>query len=272
MHTKNDSMGLSKSPESPSSTKEKEKEKRHYALFHRKIQPSSRASEHDPLGDQDNNTTPARTAVFNTNELLYEILSKIPLKHFASLRLVSKTWYSVVDQIGYFIEPAHFHSDRFPEYPDTIPIAFNPVFGRLPHKPARSSREHYVAHYKVDLLFPTRGLRRLGDRFLTNPPITQLALTSYPAPSSLLKVQDGIRLRDLAKALEAFCTLHRGGDAGMFRKLAFTFADFSLKDYEKCNGYVVSAHLVCVRDESRRDSNSLSATILGAFRKKMGME
>ncbi|KAM0713252.1 hypothetical protein Q7P35_000704 [Cladosporium inversicolor] len=136
-----------------------------------------------------------------------------------------------------------FHSDCFPEYPETIPIAFNPVFGRLPHKPARSSREHYVAHYQVDHLFPTHDLRRLGDQFLTNPPITHLALNAHPAAASLLKVQDGIRLRDLAEALDSVRALNRSGDFGMFRRADLNVADFEIEHYEKCGGCVVSVHL-----------------------------
>lgn len=275
MHTKDDFMGLSKSPESPSSTKENEKEKRHYALFHRKTQPSLRASEHDLLGDQDNNTAPARTAVFNTNELLYEILSKVPLNHFASLRRVSKTWNSVVDQVGYFVEPVRFRTDSFPEYSETISFTFNPVFGRLPQKPTRPSREHYAAHYQVDHLFPTHNLRRLGplgDQFLTNPPITHLKLTAYPAASSLLKVQDGNRLRDLAEALDAVPAPNRRGKFGMFRRTAWTFVDFEMEHHEKCGGCVVGVHLHCVKRESPRRSNSLSTRILDVLRRKKGIE
>lgn len=282
MHTQDRGVGLYESPESSSSspkgTKEKQgekKEKRRFPLFHWKPRPSSCASEHDPLGDQDNNTIPARTAVFSTNELLYEILSKVPLNHFASLRRVSKTWNSVVDQIGYCVEPARLHAGPFPEYPETIPITFNPFFGRLRQKPTRPSREDYAAHYKVDYLFPThnlRGLEPLGDQFLTNPPITHLKLTAYPAPASLLKVQDGIRLRDLTEALDAVSAPDRSRNYGIFRRRALTVVDFEMEHYEKCGGCVVGVHLVCMKRESRRSLNSLSATIWGAFRKKMGME
>lgn len=146
MHTQDRCMGLYESPESSSSSPKEKKEKqvekkkkRRFPMFHSKPRPSSRASEHDPLRDQDKNTIPARAAVFSTNELLYEILSKVPLNHFASLRRVSKTWNSVVDQIGYCVEPARFHAGPFPEYPETIPITFNPFFGRLRQKPTRPS-------------------------------------------------------------------------------------------------------------------------------------
>lgn len=69
---------------------------------------------------------------------------------------------------------------------------------------------------------------------------------------SMLKVQDGIRFRDLADALEAFCKLNRGSDPGVVRKFMFTVADLSQKDYEKCNGYTVGAHLFCVKGQSQR--------------------
>lgn len=68
----------------------------------------------------------------------------------------------------------------------------------------------------------------------------------------MLKVRDGIRLRDLADALDAFCKLTLGSDPGLVCKFMFTVADFSQKDFGKCNGYTVSAHLLCVQGESQR--------------------
>ena len=99
-------------------------------------------------------------------------------------------------------------------------------------------------------------MRKYGYQFITNPPITQLALSVFPVmPNgavSMLKLRDGIRLRDLAEALDAFCKLDRGKDAGVLRKFMFTVADLSQKDYEKCNGYTVGANLFCVKGESQR--------------------
>ena len=68
----------------------------------------------------------------------------------------------------------------------------------------------------------------------------------------MLKVRDGIWLRDLVDALDAFCKLNRGSDPGVVRKFMFTVADLSQKGYEKCNGYTVGAHLFCVKGESQR--------------------
>jgi len=113
-----------------------------------------------------------------------------------------------------------------------------------------------MACFQVDRLFYTRNLRKLGKQFLTNPPITHLALTTYTATpggvASMLEVRDGIRLGDLAEALEGFVRLNRDGGGGVLRKLAFTVAGSSRKDYEKFGGYSVGVHLFCVKGERRR--------------------
>lgn len=83
-------------------------------------------------------------------------------------------------------------------------------------------------------------------------------------------MQDGIRLRDLAEALDSVRALNRSGDFGMFRRADLNVADFEIEHYEKCGGCVVSVHLVCVKRESRYGPNSLSTRILGALRKKKG--
>lgn len=264
MHKHGGLADLRESVELSPSLKKERKEKKHYLGFPWEIQRSLsfRAIENAPNRDQDNIAL-ARTEVFATTELVYEILSHIPVERLASARRVSKEWNTVVRKLGYYIDPVRVHTKSpncpysYPEYSDTVTIICNPLFGRYKKpKPAKPSREHYAIHFQIDTLFVGAAMRKHGHQFLTNPPITQLALSVFPVvpggANSMLKVRDGIRLRDLAEALDAFCKLNRGSDAGVLRKFMFTVADLSQKDYEKCNGYTVGAHLSCVKGESQR--------------------
>jgi hypothetical protein len=260
MHTQDGLVDPHESAESPS--KERKKKKRFSTL----LRPFSLTPKTVPLSSQDNthDPTPARTAALNLNETLHLILSHIPTTSHANFLRVCKTWNTVVRKIGSYLNPTKIHTNvsnwpySYPEYAEDLPITFNPLFGRYRHgrRPTRTSREHYMACFQVDRLFYTRNLRKLGDQFLTNPPITHLALTAVPAaPSgaaSMLNVRDGIRLRDLAETLEGFVKLNRGGGGGVLRKLAFTVAGLSRKDYEKRGGYSVGVNLFCVKGEGRR--------------------
>ena len=151
-------VGLHETIESSPSL-EKEKGKKHYPAFHWKTQRSLsfRATKNAPHKDQDD-MIPARTKVFATTELVYEILSHIPVGRLASARRVSKKWNTVIQKIGYHIDPVRVHTnspnwpDSWPEYPDTVPIVFNPLFGRRPIYKS-PSREDYVAFFQVDHLF-----------------------------------------------------------------------------------------------------------------------
>jgi hypothetical protein len=250
-------------PQRPIDSEQKQKKKRFHSIFQR----YSRAPEIVMPNDEDN-TIPARTAAFATNEILHLILSNVPVKHYVSVRRVSRTWNTVVTKIGYYITPINIQISatnwpyQYPEYAATTPIAFNPIFGRgRPPKPTRPSREHYGARFQVDCLLYTRTLRKLGDQFLTNPPITHLALTAFPSvpggASSMMTVRDGIRLRDLADALDVFRKLNRGGDVSLLRKLALSVAGLSQGDYEKHKGYSVGIHLFCVKGEGRREPEDL---------------
>lgn len=79
----------------------------------------------------------------------------------------------------------------------------------------------------------------------------------------MLTVRDGIRLQDLAEALEGFCKLNRGGDAGLVRKLLFNAFGLDREDYEKCGGYSVGVHLFCVEGEGRRVEENLLVRFFG---------
>jgi hypothetical protein len=267
-------MNTQDSPVESQTSIDSEKKKQKKKKFHSIFQRSSRTPEIVMLNDEDNNTIPARTAAFATNEILHLILSNVSVNHYASIRRVSKTWNKVVTKIGYYITPINIQISapnwpyQYPEYAATIPIVFNPIFGRgRPPKPTRPSREHYEARFQVDCLLYTRTLRKLGVQFLTNPPITHLALAAFPSvpggASSMMIVRDGIRLRDLAAALDTFVKLNRGGDVSLFRKLGLSVAGLNQGDYEKWKGYSVGVHLFCVKGEGRREPEDLFIRVFG---------
>lgn len=170
MHKHGGLVDLRESIELSPSLKNKKKEKKHYLGFPWKMQRSLsfRAIENAPHRDQDN-ITPARTEVFATTELVYEILSHIPVKHLASARRVSKKWNTVVRKLEYYIDPVRVHTNipnwpySYPEYSDAVTIVFNPLFGRYQKpKPAKSTREHYAVHFQVDTLFIGAAMRKYG--------------------------------------------------------------------------------------------------------------
>jgi hypothetical protein len=112
-------------------------------------QPSKTASVHE-----------AATAVFTTNELLYQILLHIPREQLITVRRVSATWNKVASKIGYHIVPYTPAEDRVhehptPHYPASVAVKIHPVFKkalveasyvRIPHpnkKPTRRMPEDY---------------------------------------------------------------------------------------------------------------------------------
>lgn len=79
----------------------------------------------------------------------------------------------------------------------------------------------------------------------------------------MMIVRDGIRLRDLAAALDTFVKLNRGGDVSLFRKLGLSVAGLNQGDYEKWKGYSVGVHLFCVKGEGRREPEDLFIRVFG---------
>lgn len=82
----------------------------------------------------------------------------------------------------------------------------------------------------------------------------------------MLQVQDGIRLRDLAKALEAFCKLSLDVDSLVFHGLSWSRQD--LERFDRCRAHVVGAHVFCVKGEVEGASDGLFARVMGVIRRR----
>jgi hypothetical protein len=172
----------------------------------------------------------ASTAVFETNELLKQILSTIPIRHFAGFRRVCKTWHSVIYDIKYCTVPERVYNDcefPLPAYSAPTHISFNPI---LPLTLVKRGRHCNWGPYDkthididVDSNFNSPILLNAGHESFTSPPITQVALTSFPTLMGKnttlglhLKVNDGIRLRDLTGAIH---------EMGRDRRVQFLYRD-----------------------------------------------
>jgi hypothetical protein len=182
---------------------------------------------------------PARTAVLATNELLRQILSSTPIGQLPSLRRVCKTWNSVINSIEYHVDPIRIHTHTsypYPRYPLTLPIAFNPAityqkYGRIKGSPGIVHDMQFEIYCDSALGPP---LNRLGNMFLTHPPVTQVSLTAFRVEGTkavaMLRVPDGIRMYDLAKTFRKM-KLHTAGDP----------------HFKRCKGHIVGVHLICTR-------------------------
>ena len=67
----------------------------------------------------------------------------------------------------------------------------------------------------------------------------------------MLKVRDGIRLRDLADALD-FCKLTLGSDPDLVCKFMFTVADLRRKTAKSATATLWALDLFCVQGEGQR--------------------
>jgi hypothetical protein len=77
-------------------------------------------------------------SVFETNELLHQILSDVPAEYRHRLRRVSKSWNSVLLKIGWHINPTALYSESLAEfspiYVTEKGIHINPVLSDAPIK------------------------------------------------------------------------------------------------------------------------------------------
>lgn len=192
-----------------------------------------------------NDTIPARTAVFGTNELLSLILSNASHEDLGTSRCACKLWDTVARDIKvHVMGPIRVYIDTVHAYPEYCenqqPMIFNPAV-TFSEEFWKLGSDNNVCHmeFSVDFDFISFDLRRLGCEFLTNPPITQVALTCSPigvkhggesTEVSLLCVKDGIRLWHLA---EVFRKLRRSSSV--------------LPCLKECKGHRVSAHLIGTR-------------------------
>jgi len=114
------------------------------------------------------------TVALETNELLHNILSELPIELRVRVRRVSKTWNLVISKLGYCIDPtASYHSEyyEFPRYSAHLNIRPNPIVSaNFIHK--RSDGAGY------ELSAPDRDRLRYYNNlweFLTTLPIAQIA-------------------------------------------------------------------------------------------------
>lgn len=187
---------------------------------------------------------PARTAVFGTNELLYLILSKVP--NTANLIRVSKTWNSIVrNDIGYCIQPANARANDSmctPVYSESTsnPIDFNPIANCISDG-KRHLYDNELHEWTMLFRFDNRCpsvLHRFGDQYLTSPPVTHLSVMGVRGNHNAvatIRAKDGIRLRDVAEALDK-----------LYRSVRVE-CHFMYDKPSRFRQFVFSARLVCAR-------------------------
>lgn len=165
---------------------------------------------------------PATTAVLNINELLHLILAEVPCEYRVNLRRVSKAWSQALSKLGFVLEPVqiafqHMHPNWdgcIPEYAlgDYLHIDVNEtVFDKHPRKSRRSCIGNlpdrlYCSNEDSDGSVPLQTHSQ-ANRFATNPPISTVALVTHAhnylryETLAILRIRDGIRVRDLKKHL-----------------------------------------------------------------------
>jgi hypothetical protein len=187
--------------------------------------------------DDQINTHPAGTAVFETNELLRQIVLSVPMESFVSLLRVSKTWNSVAHNIGYFIKPGQIFRGFLSVYPEHVRLDFNPVLYMYDGCPKGTSWDRHPwrlwrVSFGVHCKYNSPVLDRFGHQFLTSPPVTKISLGLGGGDAhAMLRVHDGIRLRDLAEA---------------FRKLGAA-ADVECSPERCCQAHILDIQFYCTR-------------------------
>jgi hypothetical protein len=147
------------------------------------------------------------TAVFDTNELVHLIIDAVPREHRTRLLRVSKAWRAATMKLGHVVEPIgyRFMSNLLhpwlPMYPPDIAFKINRGF---------SSYTSYVSKGDPkphNILLSQQRLKlydsvKLSQKFLTDPPITQLAICNCEnAHIASLQVRGGIRVGHLRECL-----------------------------------------------------------------------
>jgi hypothetical protein len=156
-------------------------------------------------------------SVFETNELLHQILSDIPAEYRYPSRRVSKSWNSVLLSIGCGLNPTALYSGSLanfsPIYVTAKGIRVNPILedARVPFffwdKGRRLGWPQYIT-FAGDYRTPQGcvALSQHLDEFITWPPITMLSLVGnasdrHPEASVVLRVKGGIRVGNLLEVL-----------------------------------------------------------------------
>ena len=150
----------------------------------------------------------AMTAVFDTNELIHLIIEVVPTEHRTSLLRVSKAWKAAILKLGHVLEPIGYES-RFsmgasnpgvPLYRSVTPFKFNRAILNYTSNASRGVSNTYTT-LTPQPYWDATDLAMLGHEFVTDPPITQLALSDGGGHVASLRVPGGIRVGGLLEYL-----------------------------------------------------------------------
>ena len=166
--------------------------------------------------DQVESSSAAMDAVMQTNELLHLILGEVPLKYRTSIRRVSKTWQAAVVKIGHTLQPVGYDPKGEPLYPSTCALASNlatnddhPMMIRNSDWNESDGRlGFHEFDFDQDRISDKPEFAEREYEFLTDPPVTQARLIDWARPwaRAILRVPDGIRVRDLMECFRKMCT------------------------------------------------------------------
>lgn len=175
--------------------------------------------------DQPSSVAPtyeAATAVFETNELLHQILKQLPREELVTVRRVSKTWSKVASEVGYLVEPYAPIEDRnhehpTPHYPADESFKSHPILKRAVRKTWSSHRENPDLGVTVHVLRLENDklpLPHHKDHFITCPPITKLdtCLILHPNVHKLiaLRAPSDIKFKHLEGLWSKYVTPNSG--------------------------------------------------------------
>jgi hypothetical protein len=175
------------------------------------------------LGDK----LPASTKALGLTEILQLILLQVPLNNLTALRRVARLWKDVILAINH-VDPWIFgHGDEnctclgvdtcvhMPHYASRFAITGNPVFTytHIYRCATRDRNGHWtiantMRHYRGLSLKSCYGdgdedsiLDTVADHFITDPPITIVALSDYNLHvRAMMRVSTGIRVCDIQDA------------------------------------------------------------------------
>jgi hypothetical protein len=149
----------------------------------------------------------AMTAIFETNELLHNILLHLPVKFRARTRRVSQVWRYVVSKIGYTIDPGFKDSQAPRFYPFLFYSAYtniriNPIFTETGYNPGGN---RVFVRISCRPLYTSTLLHR--QEFITAPPITTISFGfDVNDRDATLRARDGIRVGDLVDIFDKMRT------------------------------------------------------------------
>jgi hypothetical protein len=172
--------------------------------------PPDGGSEKDDVKAGEVEQAGALSTALQINELVHMIISEVPREHRTSIRRVSRNWNAAVTRIGHAFEPSEYEPSRsekacdLPTYPPQMTFKHNPVFDSKPAWMGISLRNVCLGGRtwcQCLSFYPLRAtaqLAKLGNEFITDPPITQARIHSgYIEFDVLLQVRGGIKIRDV---------------------------------------------------------------------------